>query len=52
MVGLVMGLSAWAIMEGLKPKASLYDRLGGRSAIEPVVSDFVDTVGAWPCQDR
>ena len=28
-----------------KPQASLYDRLGGKKAIELVVSDFIDTVG-------
>lgn len=31
-----------------KPEASLYDRLGGQSAIEAVVNDFVDRVGADP----
>ncbi len=29
-----------------KPETSLFDRLGGQSAIEAVVSDFVDLVGA------
>ena len=29
-----------------KSEATLYDRLGGKEAIQAVVSDFVDTVGA------
>ena len=29
-------------------KASLYDRLGGKKAIDMVVNDFVDTVGSDP----
>jgi len=29
-----------------KEETSLYDRLGGREAIQAVVNDFVDTVGA------
>ncbi len=28
-----------------KPSTSLYERLGGKKAIEMVVSDFIDTVG-------
>jgi hemoglobin len=28
-----------------KPQASLYDRLGGKKAIDLVVNDFIDTVG-------
>ena len=28
-----------------KPQASLYDRLGGKKAIDMVVNDFIDTVG-------
>ena len=29
-----------------KPEVSLYERLGGKSAIEAIVNDFVDAVGA------
>lgn len=38
-------LSACATSES-KTEATLYDRLGGKEAIQAVVSDFVDTVGA------
>ena len=31
-----------------KPEATLYERLGGKSAIQAVVNDFIDRVGADP----
>ena len=42
---LLMGLGACATQEPA-PKGSLYDRLGGKAAIQAVVSDFIDMVGA------
>jgi hemoglobin len=40
-------LSACAT-ESPQPQASLYDRLGGKKAIDLVVHDFIDTVGNDP----
>lgn len=44
-VVLLMGLAGCAT-EGSTTKASLYARLGGKAAIQAVVSDFIDAVGA------
>jgi hemoglobin len=48
----VVGLSAAVVAVAIgcarhtKPEASLYDRLGGKSAISAVVGDFLRTVGS------
>ena len=41
----LMLMSACAT-ESHKPQSSLYDRLGGKKAIDMVVNDFIDTVGS------
>lgn len=46
-----MILVSWVVMSACagmeyKPDASLYERLGGTKAIQAVVNDFVDAVGA------
>jgi hemoglobin len=44
MLGILVAIGACAT-QAPKEEATLYDRLGGKEAIQAVVSDFVDTVG-------
>jgi len=47
LIAALMLMSACATQSS-KPQASLYDRLGGKKAIDMVVNDFFDTVGGNP----